>query len=321
MDKFQLQPYSGMQSRYYCPQCQHRSKTFVRYICIQTGEQLAPHVGRCGRQDKCGYHFKPGKYLTENGDGNWLTGHLKNFKPKANPQPASVDADYYIHPDYVGRSFCNYRNNNFVQYLTRRFGSGVADELVGRYRIGTSKYWPGAVVFWQHDTEGYVRSGKIMLYNSESGKRLKQPFNHITWAHAVIIRDGQLAAGNNENPYGSFKLRQCLFGEHLIAEHPRKPVAIVESEKTAIVASAEMPAFVWLACGSLDGLTTAKCSVLKGRQVMLFPDVNAYHKWKTKAVQLELSMPGTTFAVSDVLERMATELDRENGVDLCDVVV
>ena len=55
-----------------------------------------------------------------------------------------------------------------------------------RYKVGTSKYWDGATVFWQTDNQNKVRTGKIMLYNSETGKRIKEPYNHVTWVHSVL---------------------------------------------------------------------------------------------------------------------------------------
>jgi len=331
--KYHLQPYSA-QTRYRCPGCNHRSKTFTRYIGTDTGEQLAPHVGLCDRQDKCGYHFTPKQYLKETGGYKLVTGN-KQFTtgPKRHgaKQPAQ-QTEYYISPDYVNDSFVNYHKNNFVQYLINRFGLDTADALVGRYRIGTSSHWHGATVFWQLDAQGYVRTGKIMLYNMQNGKRVKQPYNHITWAHTQILRQmndsgGQLSVGSGQQcnancqpRTANFILNQCLFGEHLLIAAPYKPVAITESEKTAIIASALMPAFIWLASGSLDGLNLAKCKVLQGRKVMLFPDVNAYSKWKLKAVELQRAMPGTTFRVSNDLERMASEADRVKGVDLGDAV-
>lgn len=46
-----------------------------------------------------------------------------------------------------------------------------------------------------------------------------------------------------------WELPQCLFGEHLLKKYPNKTVALVESEKTAIICSALMPDYIWLATG------------------------------------------------------------------------
>ncbi len=310
--EFQLQPYQGMQSRYRCPVCNHRTKTFSRYINTETGDELAPHVGRCDRQDKCGYHLKPGEYLREVGRMQWRGTYKKPAPAKRKPKPKAPVPEYFIHPEYVNDSFVNYEQNNFVSYLINRFGLDVADELVGKYRIGTSNYWPGATIFWQLDALGNVRTGKIMLYNKETGKRVKEPYNHITWMHTQLLK--LMDEGF------SFNLVQCLFGEHLLITSPFKPVAVVESEKTAIIASTLMPAFIWLACGSLDGLNADKCRVLQGRKVMLFPDVNACNKWKLKALELQRAIPGTTFVVSTELEQIATDDAKKQGIDLGDVL-
>jgi hypothetical protein len=331
MNKFHLQPYQGAASRFRCPACNHRTKSFSRYINSETNETVAPHVGRCNREDKCGYHLSPSQYFREAGlvHRPWSIVNSKRLKVKKRHGPSTMDnrqqqTEYYISPDYVNDSFCDYDKNNFVAYLINRFGLDVTDGLVGKYRIGTSNYWHGATIFWQLDTNGYVRTGKIMLYDKQTGKRVKQPFNHINWVHSVLVGNGQSSVSSNDancqQATANFVLRQCLFGEHLLITSPYKPVAIVESEKTAIVCSVLMPGFIWLASGSLEGLSIEKCKVLQSRKVVLFPDVNAYHKWKMKAMELRRAMPGTTIVVSDELERLATDHDRKKGSDLGDVL-
>jgi hypothetical protein len=321
--KYHLQPYKGTPSRYRCPVCNHQTNSFVRYIDTQSGQQLAPHVGRCGREDKCGYHLSPSQYFKAQPGSSWQNRpHRERYTPGRLPgpvlnptRPANLEPAYFINPTYVSATLRAYKQNNFVQYLIQRFGRDVTQTLIKRYHIGTHNHWPGACVFWQYDVTGWVRTGKIMLYNKETGKRVKQPFNHITWAHTVIAK--QVAALGDDPTY---VLKQCLFGEHLLPGEPYKPVAIVESEKTAIIASALIPQFTWLASGSLQGLNPVKCAVLKGRNVMLFPDVNAYDKWKLKARELHAAMPDTLFMVSTVLETMASDEDRKNGIDIGDVI-
>jgi len=60
---------------------------------------------------------------------------------------------------------------------------------------------------------------------------------------------------------------------------------------------------------------------LAGRKVVLFPDGNGFEKWKAKAAEIQKAMPGTRFDVSDLLERNATENERENGLDLVDYLI
>jgi hypothetical protein len=108
-----------------------------------------------------------------------------------------------------------------------------------------------------------------------------------------------------------------LFGEHLLIDKT-KPVAIVESEKTAIIASQYLPQFIWVAVGSLSNLNAEKCSILKGRIVILFPDLNGFDKWSSKAKELsQLAI----FTVSDLLERKTTEAEKKQGFDLADYLI
>jgi hypothetical protein len=97
-----------------------------------------------------------------------------------------------------------------------------------------------------------------------------------------------------------------------------KPVAIVESEKTAIIASVYFPKFIWLAAGSKEGLTGEKCKVLSGRRVILFPDLNSFDKWLDKSKELS---PLIHFRVYDLLERKASEEEKKQGLDLADYLI
>jgi len=340
MNQFSLQPYSH-RSRYTCPACNHRGKTYKRYINTETGQPLADHVGRCDREDKCGYHFTPVQYFKDTEQPGPANSKYSPFGVayaaitpkkqqratvvKVSPQ-AIIKADdepHYINPDVVNASFTAYACNNFVNYLISKYGFDAADKAVGRYRIGTSDHWPGATVFWQLDTEGYVRTGKIMLYDVDTGKRVKQPFNHITWMHVLLMRKEEekvhaLLTIDHGQKSQAFNLVQCLFGAHLLKEHPDKHVAIVESEKTAIIAGMHDEGRIWLAAGCLGNLNPAICEPLKGRTVTLYPDLGAYAKWKVKARSLQLALPGSVFTVSDLLEQIASDDDRKEGLDLGD---
>ncbi|MDT9136296.1 DUF6371 domain-containing protein, partial [Escherichia coli] len=85
--------------------------------------------------------------------------------------PASLVKDSMVQKAFT--------HNNFILFLTGIFGWETAMQSADRYKIGTSKHWSGAAVFWQLDTKGRVRTGKIMLHDKNTGKRVKQPFNHI----------------------------------------------------------------------------------------------------------------------------------------------
>jgi hypothetical protein len=342
MHRYTLEPYKGPASRYTCPEC-NRKRTFSRYIDTQTGNHIAGHVGRCSREDRCGYHFKPGEYLGKKSivdsqwtmvkkgksivDRPWTMVEKKNRKypPTPNYEPSTMDyglkTPSTIEYGLFARSLTAYQYNNFVNWLVKLFGEDVTAGLIGKYLIGTSKHWPGATIFWQVDENGKIRTGKIMLYGND-GKRVKKPFNHITWAH-ILMRNAKCGLRNENKdtsafgtPHSDFNLRQCLFGEHLLKERPDTPLAIVESEKSAIIASVYLPQFIWLAAGSLNNINADKCAVLKGRNVTLFPDLNCFDKWQRKAKEI-----GMGFKTSALLENNATDAERTAGQDIADYLL
>jgi hypothetical protein len=117
-----------------------------------------------------------------------------------------------------------------------------------------------------------------------------------------------------------FSLQQCFFGEHLLTLYPDKSVAIVESEKSALIASALIPNMIWLAAGNINGLSVEKCKVLKNRNVFLYPDLGAFEKWSLKAEELQ-EQYNCKITVSKLLEDEATDTDRTNGLDIADYII
>jgi hypothetical protein len=269
-------------------------------VDTQTGDYLPPEYGRCDREIECRYHLNPYK-------SGYAQIERKPFKRRKKSIPATpAKPPSLTKPETVNASLKGYDGNNFVIFLTKQFGMNLAIDLIKRYYIGTSKYWIGATVFWQITQNRDVRGGKIMLYHPETGKRVKEPFNHITWVHSVLKQ-------------ADYHMLQCFFGEHLLSAHPTAPVCIVESEKTAIIASHFFPDVVWLSCSGIGNLSVEKARALGKRKVMLIPDVGAYDTWYQKAKALNIYLPATHFVVTDLLERHATET--EKGYDLADYLL
>ena len=64
--RYQLERYRGSGTRYVCPQC-GRKYSFTRYIDTHNNnEYVNERVGKCNRLDKCGYHYTPKQYYTDN---------------------------------------------------------------------------------------------------------------------------------------------------------------------------------------------------------------------------------------------------------------
>jgi len=304
--RFILEKYNGAASRYECPKCGKR-KQFTRYIDTNTMQYVGKHVGICNRKNNCNYHYTPKQYFIDNQGliNVSLSRKQKSILiliPKINAKLPS-----FIEPEVLKNSLTSFSINNFVNYLWSLFGKQITSELVRTYLIGTSNHWKGANIFWLIDYYGRIRTGKVMLYNQESGRRVKEPFPHVCWVHKI---------SNIQN----FNLGQCFFGEHLLKQFSDRPVAIVESEKTAIIASVYLPQFIWLSCGCLTGLNIQKCKVLSGKKVYLFPDMNGYEKWNAKAKEI-LKEVNCNIRVSNHLEINATEIEKQNGNDIADYLI
>ncbi len=298
MYRYTLEPYKSMKMKFHCPNC-HR-KTFTRYIDLETQEYINEFVGRCDREIKCGYHYKPKDYFLDNNfDYKPLT--KKHIKTKATKAT-------YIKKEFLIQSIKNNYNNNFITFLIKLFGKTATKSLQQKYLIGSSKYWPSANIFWQMDIKNRIRTGKIMLYNKETGKRIKKPFNHIFWVHKTQAIIKTLTTE-------TFNLQQCLFGEHLLKTNPTQTIGLVESEKTAIISSIFYPKLIWLATGGLNNLSYEKTKVLENRKIILFPDLNAFDKWQEISNKLSSKID---IKIYDQLESLAGSQEREKGYDIAD---
>jgi hypothetical protein len=298
---YKLEPYQGKNTRYLCPGCNNREKSLTLYLDSETGKHVSPQVGRCNRESNCGYHYTPKQYFQDN-NISFNTSQPKAYKPQ--PVTPKLKSVSFIPVEVFKASLKGYETNHFLKFLICKFGVDRSSELISRYFIGTSEYWNGATVFWQIDIRGRIRTGKIMLYNPDTGKRVKELGLPVYWVHKAL-------------KLPDFQLKQCLFGEHLLIDKT-KPIAIVESEKTAVIASVYLPGFIWLAVGSLTNLQAEKCNVLRGRNIILFPDLNCYDKWKAKSQELK---PIANFQVSDLLEAKATDDEKKQGLDLADYLL
>ncbi len=260
--------------------------------------KFTPYVGHdCfGYCHACGDTFLP-PINREEGYDYQMPAIQQRPKP-AERAPSLIPDDLFI------QSLKRYEENHFITFLESLFGPVMALKLLLVYRVGTAK--DGKTVFWQITPKGEVRAGKIMKYDPASGKRNKD--EPPTWVHAVKKKE-----------LPDFNLKQVLFGAHLLTlANLNKSVGIVESEKTAILATAYLPNYVWLATGGSNGpglTNTETIALLKGRRVTLFPDVGAYEIWTKKASQMKDM--GINALVSSLLENNG----KPHNWDLADEVL
>lgn len=284
--RYSLEKYSGMKSRYLCPECKKR--TLTRYIDNDTNIFLADYVGRCSREEKCAYQFTPKMFFAKVGY-KVETNYVHKTKPtmQNSQKPSCIDGEI------MQSTLCNYHQNNFAQGLYQYFNKTHVDSILKKYCVGTAKN--NKTIFWQVNRIGEVRTGKIILYDVKTLKRT----SHINWAHSKLkIKD--------------FNLKQIYFGGHLLTDTVT-PVAIAEGEKNAILGALHYPQFNWIAVGGVNMLSISKLNSLKNYYVTLFPDKGmAYEKWIKLAEGSVLSVQ-----VDSVIEKSQLS----EGSDIADLVI
>ena len=182
----------------------------------------------------------------------------------------------------------------------------AVEGLVEQYQLGVTK--AGDVIFFQFDREGRCRTGKVMKYDPVTGHRIKDDSSicPVTWIHALMKRRGLLPE--------EWALSQCLFGEHLLLRYPDRTVALVESEKTAVICAGFIPEYVWLATGGKTSLGN-KLDVLSGRKVVAYPDIDAYDYWRERLVDYP------NIIISDYLQKVAGGDPSSSHMDLADLIL
>jgi hypothetical protein len=301
--EYELEKWSGRKSRFTCPACK-KPQEFVRYVNTNTGEYLSPDVGKCNRADKCGFHYTPSQYFSDNPQRKSDFAPTTVRQPPQHPKP--VKEVGYIPREYLDRSLSD--NSNLVRFLSTIFDPDTITRLRNDYFIGATKN--KEVIYWQTDGRK-IRTGKIMEYNPDTGKRVKDKPG-INWVHSKLQKNGTLP--------DDFNLVQCLFGEHLLNRSPDKVVALVESEKTALIGAGMMPEYVWVACGGEQNFKADMCSALKSRKVLVYPDLGAYEDWSKKAIQIAKAVC-CEMQVSAILEKRASDSDRKGGLDIADYLL
>ena len=318
---YTLQKYTNPSSRHTCPAC-GRPRCFTLYV-DPDANPLHETVGRCDHESSCGYHRTPRQYFHDHPQHRPEHGHDRHHchpeRPSVIPSERSESRDllHYRHarPDRASPGIIPQNlipppsgTNHLTTYLKTMLPSSAIDRIIADYRLASTP--DQAIIFLQIDKAGQCRTGKIMQYDPNTGHRIKDPDKpgRINWLHSILKRRKQLPS--------DWQLTQCLFGEHLLLQHPDKTIALVESEKTAIICSAMMPQYLWLATGGKSQFNS-RLTALKGRKIIAFPDIDAYHDWLRRTADF----PHLDLKVSDLLEKHTTQEDRAAHIDLADWLI
>lgn len=244
----------------------------------------------------CAQSFKPA-----------MPNNAISAQPVAPPPPARLPLFNQLPPahraiidDAYVQSHRQYYQSNFASAFAGQISCEALQTIHNLYRIGRHNNYTGANVFWYLDENAHPLTGKIMVYHNNL-KRNRQIAPN--WIHC-LLKTNYIKTG--------------FFGQHLLNWYPNKPVAIVESEKTACIASVKIPGYIWLASGGAANLTYPKMQSLKGRRILLVPDVDAMQLWKQTAEQYKLyghHISVTNFFESEFIQTKLPTTGKEDIAD------
>jgi len=321
--------------KFKCPECGQR--TFVLYIDKETGEYIPEQYGRCDREDNCSYNLNP--YKDGYAKAIILQEHENNSthrtQTNAHSRKELVKPQTFIPETVMMETLKGWEQNTFIQNLLHRvpypMASNDIERVIGLYGIGTvcNGKMSGAVTFPFIDINMNIWTIQAKQFG-KTNHTLKTDFLHSILEYDFKNKNLALPSWLETYLWNDKKVG-CLFGEHLLKQYSKNPVALVEAPKTAVIGNLyfgfpdKSDSLLWLAVYNLSSLSYEKCKVLEGRRVILFPDLSkhgrAYLLWSKKAEEFNRTIPRTRFVVSNLLEKNANTEAREKGLDLADYLI
>lgn len=167
-----------------------------------------------------------------------------------------------------------------------------------RYFIGGDSH--GRTVFPNVDQKGRCTGGAVVPYLPSGHRNKTKGCSNI---HAEMKK--------KDNTFPS-QADQVLFGSHLLSIRPSASVGVVEAQKSAVILSIVYPNIVWLATCGKTNFNERLVSVLYGRNVVAYPDLDGVQEWTQRAKNL----PFKNIRLSDWWRLAQSEKD-----DIVDVVL
>ncbi len=196
--------------------------------------------------------------------------------------------------------------------LFNLFPRDLVLKAIDEYHVGFEYFDTGrldrSVLYWQVNEDGDILNAKRICYKA-GGHRDKQVPPMLIWARKP----------------------QCLYGLHRYTrENRHMPVAIVESEKSALIMSIAKPQYLWMATGSLNNFNEHFLLPVKEAAITAFPDTDypsqkgvfkssSFTLWERAAQQM--NRDGWNIKMSNALEDTATIPQRMDKIDIADVII
>ena len=222
---------------------------------------------------KAGVNFYDNSVITDNA---FVQKHIKKIKENER-NDFNVSFEDYINSTSVNSVFTKYITEKTHQFLNKNFTNYFDIRGVLRGYMESSVCFP----FFNYDNE-FV-TAQIIKYGKD-GKRIKSDFS-TNWYHTY--KPIKKALNLNEKDKYSVPIN-CFFGENYL-KGSNNIVAIVEAPKTAVILKEIYPNIDWIATAGEQALFNKDLEVLKGKEVVLFPDAHST-KWSDFAKKQGLNV-------------------------------
>ena len=170
-----------------------------------------------------------------------------------------------------------------------------------RYHLGKTK--SGLPMFWMID---------------DTLDPLDAHIGNDTWLFQLLKKREPLLE--------DWPIYHCLFGLHLLCQPAASnlPIAIVESEASAVVLSELFPESLWMAYATEPHLQMDLFQPLEGRTVTIYPRTDPYMSnylfFDELAASVRRQYPSINISVSPILEDNATDDQKSRCIDLLDFI-
>lgn len=296
------------------------------YLYSESKEVVDEHqFGRCDRENNCGYHRHP------NEDPELAARKQEDFTPVPEPIIVQKFVDEKTFGPIINRTktcisplhvFLNKTLLISNEHLLKWGVYSDQEDLT----VYVFRNFNNAIVnlkWFRYQGDGH----RDKNFESYSLRQPKSP------PHPPQESDQKKLGVSESSPAPEiFKYQMCLYGEHLLPrDKDNVPVCVVESEKTAAIASFFYTQFHWVACGSNNGLTDGKdgkpdkISVLKGRTVYWLCDADQASRMKVEEKDGKKSIKPSSIRhlLENIEDFHIVDLfpDRNDGYDIGDAIV
>jgi hypothetical protein len=325
-------------AKFICPEC--KENTFVRYKNDQN-QYLPSNVGRCDRENSCGYHYKAIEYFQVNN-----IEFTQTEKIEKKTEFYQIDNIHLTRLAYRQENEINYiyTKNNFIRYIIDVLK--ISPEKLKKHMIYYNVFTDHKqqkIFLSDYDNSGLSETDKTDIYNDYMrnlnyiNQSVKFCYinekNQFLTCKELLYKDTFKRDRLHERllhiDYCGYdvnkRVKLCLFGLHLLdlEENYNKDIIIIESEKTAFIMSLFYPKYVWLATGGLNNISNDYDYIDLNVKYFFLPDsdidkkgLSCAYKWKNKIAKSFLFK--TDFKVID-FHLLCNEEQQKVGYDILDL--